>query len=430
MITTAVSGLVDRTASSTSMPERSGMLWSVSTRSKGFSLKRVTASLPPPASATSKLCFLRNPQTSSRWAGSSSTTRMRKASAIGRLAEGKRNPEAGAAAGLAHSLDRAAVGLDDAPDDREPEPEPLGLRRHVWLEHLRKQFRGDAAPGIRHGDGQHSAGGSGDLERPARGHGLDRVQYQVEQHLLETVTVGMQYRQTGRNLPDDGDAGFARFRLHEAQHFLEESRHDDGLALEGHRPGQREEFLDDRVEAPDLALDQVHHAQVLLARSRLELHAEPLDSHRDRVERIAELVGHRGGHVPDRGQALAALHLRLERLDFPQVAVLGIEDHAHPQDAEAEHRRRRDGGSEPVALPYPVHPCRGQPNAEEPGAGPLERERLDDLVDPAAARSLDHSREDTPIIERGPEPVVRLALAHTVGSRVGEHRQVLVQELD
>src|SRR6266508_6304769 len=172
MITTAVSGLVDRTASSTSMPERSGMLWSVSTRSKGFSLKRVTASLPPPASATSKPCFLRNPQTSSRWAGSSSTTRMRKGSAIGRLTEGKRKPEAGAAPGLAHSLDRAAVGLDDAPDDREPEPEPLGRRRHVGLEHLRKQFRGDAAPGIRHGDGQRSAGGGGaDLERPARGHG-------------------------------------------------------------------------------------------------------------------------------------------------------------------------------------------------------------------------------------------------------------------
>src|SRR3989304_1576426 len=182
MITTAVSGLVDRTASSTSRPERSGIRWSVSTRSKASCLKRGTASLPPPASTTSKPCFLRNPPTSSRWAGSSSTTRMRKGSAIARRVEREGQPEKGARAGLAPGLDPAAVGLDDAPGDGEAQPEPLGLCRHVRLEDLRKEVRGDAAPGIRHGDGQGPAsGGGGDLQRPARRHCLDRGQYQGEQ---------------------------------------------------------------------------------------------------------------------------------------------------------------------------------------------------------------------------------------------------------
>ena len=93
---------------------------------------------------------------------------------------------------VAPHLDAAAVELDEAPHDREPDAEaplgpverPLGLRE--GLEDARDHLGRDADPAVAHVQHRLLADALGaHLDPPARLRVLDRVGQQVDQHLLE-----------------------------------------------------------------------------------------------------------------------------------------------------------------------------------------------------------------------------------------------------
>src|SRR3990172_7877937 len=168
MTITGVSGFWARTIPTSSRPERSGIFWSVSTRSNGSRLNCLRASRPVEARATSKPCLARKPPTSSSWAGSSSTTRMRNGSAIpsavageawGIQGKGDHEPAAGSEPAL--NLDPPAVGLHDPPGNGESKTHPLGLGRDVGLEDSGQEVRGDPLPGVFDGEDQELPQGRG-----------------------------------------------------------------------------------------------------------------------------------------------------------------------------------------------------------------------------------------------------------------------------
>ena len=62
----------------------------------------------------------------------------------------ERDGEGRSAVVILPGVDRTAVRLDDALRDREPDAEPVRLRRHEWREERRHDGRRQSRPGIRH----------------------------------------------------------------------------------------------------------------------------------------------------------------------------------------------------------------------------------------------------------------------------------------
>ena len=112
---------------------------------------------------------------------------------------GKAEAERGAVTGAALDRDRAAVLFQNAPADGESESGTAGPGAESRVEDARQVVPGDARPGIAHLD-VHAAAlqvfargvfHAADREPSAAGHEAQRVERQVEQHLLEAVPVGM-----------------------------------------------------------------------------------------------------------------------------------------------------------------------------------------------------------------------------------------------
>src|SRR5579862_1010277 len=84
---------------------------------------------------------------------------------VGSTLQGQLEDEARAGSGRAVDVDRAAVSLDDAPDDREPEarPLPVSLGRKERYEDVRKVLGGDAGAAVVNDDDHRSRRAGGEL---------------------------------------------------------------------------------------------------------------------------------------------------------------------------------------------------------------------------------------------------------------------------
>src|SRR6266516_1396351 len=136
---------------------------------------------------------------------SSSTTRRLPLAMLRGTSYRQCDAECRAAALAAAQLDRATVRLDDALADPQPQSGPLLiLGREERLEDVREVFFGDPRAGVANLDVHRfrseelrigSARDAGrDVDGAALGHGLLRVEHQVQQHLLDLVRRGDHWR--------------------------------------------------------------------------------------------------------------------------------------------------------------------------------------------------------------------------------------------
>src|SRR5437899_1812212 len=189
-------------------------------------MKYSSASRPFVASITSTPWLRRYSDVIERSSASSSTTNTRFEPAsvvvtsrlLGRpgglggraLDQGQLDHERRSLAGLALDGDGAAVLLDDAATERQPEPRPLarGLRREEGLEDLLPDLRGNAGPGIGHGQTNTlvlAVELAGEPDAPGRrlrllAHRVVGIGDEIHQDLMELVGVRPQRRQPGGEL--------------------------------------------------------------------------------------------------------------------------------------------------------------------------------------------------------------------------------------
>ena len=216
--TTQLAGCSRRICSSRAMPERSGILRSVSTTSKAW--RRRAASALRPLARRLDLVALRaqdQPQDLElrRLVVDDEDARLHARSAPCRGRRGQRRrthrqqqAHARPLAGHRVERDRAAVALDDPTDERQAEPDARLLRRDVGLEGARRGVLRHPDPGV--GD-EH--GNRRRVVRPleprrerqpaAAGHRLEGVQHQVQEAGLEQLGVGDGRRQRGSHVQLD-----------------------------------------------------------------------------------------------------------------------------------------------------------------------------------------------------------------------------------
>src|SRR5260370_1187874 len=264
MTTTTVAGECSFAARSTARPSPSRIRRSVITRSNASRLSASIACAPPSTAVTSWPSCLSMIARRSRMLRSSSATRTR----VSGIARGQGDRERRAEAGRAAHVDVATVLLHDPVHEREPEAGALRLGGEEGLEQVREVAGGDAAAGVAHAELQEPARrrGGADAQLAALGHGVDRVEAEGPDDLLELLRV---------HAPDD--------RRHEVAHDLEAPR--PGAMLEEHedllhgvddvdrlehqwrRARVLEEVLDDLVQPLGLADDDLREALARLPRS-------------------------------------------------------------------------------------------------------------------------------------------------------------------
>ncbi len=110
--------------------------------------------------------------------------------------------------------------------------------------------------------------------------------------------------------------------------------------------------------------------------SRLKFHPEALQSHRDGIEGISDLVGNGRRQVPKRRQALPVRHLGLQGFDFHQVAILVMKNRRHSQNPRGKNgQAENDNGAHAVA-PGDFHGSERQPYLKESQIGFVQCHRF------------------------------------------------------
>src|SRR5687767_299307 len=214
----------------------------------------------------------------------------------GRRAQRQREVERRALAFPAFRPDAAPVELDKLFADSQTQARPVRLlgQRIVealkGLEQTREVGRGDADPGIGHGDVERFRLAP-HLDEHAAGRGeLDGIRHEVQQHLLDPGAVGIDGRQIDRHV---------LFQLH--------------ALVPDERQRRLDALLDDVVEVERL------RAHLELAR----LDAREIEDAVDQLEQVATRVVHR-------------LHVRL--LPLGEVAVEAVEQDLGEADDRVQRR--------------------------------------------------------------------------------------------
>src|SRR5512133_2869720 len=251
---------------------------------------------------------------------------------------GQRDDELGSLAGRGPDRDGAAVRPDDPLADREPEPGPLLLGRVEGDEDVLPRLLGDPRARVAEADLDHvppplplapegqlvplDAGRDG--EPPAPRHRLVGVEGEVQEDLLQLLRVAQHAREGRREIEPDLDLR-RRLGEQEPERLVEDLVH----RARRHRrlQGARvvEELRHDAVQAVDLLDDDLEELAVLpLETARLQV----LDGALDGGERVADLVRQAGGHLAERGEPVALLHLLVELrvLDDERAAIRHLEE--------------------------------------------------------------------------------------------------------
>src|SRR2546426_489705 len=201
-----------------------------------------------------------------------------------RLTYRQRERERRAATDLALDPQPAAVELDEAPRQRQPESGALALARVVGpdltelLEDRVVVVGRDANAGVADGDLDRPVGEmGGDADASALGGELDRVREQVDQHLLDLTFVADDLTHTGIDSEIHAEAVARGALADERKGVLERERHAEVRQLEVHAAGfdlgQIEDVVDQREEVP-ARRDDVLQVFFLL---RIEVAEHPLE---------------------------------------------------------------------------------------------------------------------------------------------------------
>ncbi len=218
-------------------------------------------------------------------------------------------------------LDLAAVPLDDAVDDRQPEAGALLLRGEERVEDLLQVLRRDPRAGVleRHLDPAPVLDERGlDDERAAPRHRLAGVHDDVHERLPELAEVAVHQRHRGEPLLERRRPGcwiwFARSCTASsttAWRFV-------SLRASGRSRAKSRRL---RTMAEQRSVSRCDHVEVLherlarrvVGRPLVEVPDDELREGEDPRERVVDLVGDRGGELAERRELLAADELVLGR---------------------------------------------------------------------------------------------------------------------
>ena len=164
--------------------------------------------------------------------------------------------------------------------------------------------------------------------------GLDRVERQVEEHLLELAAVGVDRGEVLRQIDVDLDPARRDAVRLKSEHALDERRDRSWEPFARSLAGEVEQVLDDVAGAVRL-LDQQPRVVTQVGGQALVAEDQLAEGH-DRRERVVELVGDAGYELADRLHLLGLEQLLLEPLLIGQVAN---QDHVPPvaPDLDAGH---------------------------------------------------------------------------------------------
>ena len=119
------------------------------------------------------------------------------------------------------------MAVDDGPADRQPHAHAAGLRRVEGFENPLEVLRIDARSGIAHGDADPARlellGADRQLARSLLhgAHGLDGVQDQVHDHLLQLNPIALDRNQAFGRAGTDRDVVLGDCALHHDDHFVD-----------------------------------------------------------------------------------------------------------------------------------------------------------------------------------------------------------------
>ncbi len=285
--------------------------------------------------------------------------------------------EDGALPGLARRLDASPGLRHDPVDDRESEACALAslLGREERLEDARERALVHARPRVAHDERDPAAGlerrpGSIrrddlrealDRELAARGHGVARVDDEVEEHLLELGAVHLD-RARARS-----EGGHELYVL--ADHPPEDELHVayDRAQLDDRRredlpPAEREELPREPRRVLERRGDVLEVLPALLVAR--EVAEEELRVALDDGQDVVEVVGDPSGEPPDRLHLLRLAELLLEELAVGDIDARADEAREGPIREEPRRAALEDRAPLAVGAPEPVEGLEGTPRLQ------------------------------------------------------------------
>ena len=168
----------------------------------------------------------------------------------------------------------------------------------------------------------------GHADMPVRLDAVEGVDQEVEHDLLDFLRID-HHRQIGAVVDLDRAPGEPPDMAEHLGDILHQAHDRRRLAADLTEPGEIEELLGDPLAAERLGLDQLevaarHPGFVVVGHEAGEPALQRFSAHRDRGERIVDLVGNPRGEEADTRQLLAADHLARPQLDLPVEVVADL----------------------------------------------------------------------------------------------------------
>ena len=206
---------------------------------------------------------------------------------------------------------------------------------------MRQALPGNAGAGVAHRE-HDVAVLAGDLQRetPPTVHRLDPVEGDVPEHLRELIPVEGEARHRGIDRHLDVHAGGPRAAVADQpadvlDHLPDVARHPPGFL----GPREVQEVGEDAVEPPRFGADRRQRGRALVG-GEARLVVEQRRRVDDGRQRIADLVGHAGGQLARRGQALDLTQAGVKPVALTARALEHHDDHREGrQEVERDEHR-------------------------------------------------------------------------------------------
>jgi len=236
------------------------------------------------------------------------------------------HPELDAVTGLVHDLDLATVVGDDSVGDGEPEPGAVLLGRVEGGEDAAQRLDRDAAAGVGdpHADGflaVHLVGPRMHHQLAAAPHGVDGVQDDVDEHLLQLLTVPQKAQLAARKTGGDANLLLLQGWGDHCQRLLDDVGQVAAGVTDGRLFGEQQDLGEDRLQPEHLAHDQVGMPPFVGVLGQLPGQAPGKTADGD--QRPLQLVGDSRSHLADGRQALLLEQALLGLAELP-VGVLNL----------------------------------------------------------------------------------------------------------
>ena len=203
--------------------------------------------------------------------------------------------ERGATSGFAEDFDLAAVVLDDALNDHQPQPRAILFCRVVGLKESAERILFNADACVFEGDAQVTVGTfDRDAQSAAIGHGFQSVFDQIVERLFDLILIDANTRDGFWKAKFNMDISIFEFGLHKQKCILQEGIHFGVLQLRLLGADGLEELGDDDVEAGDLVgcdpQDIFKVVAILFFVQRMKFSIEQLQVDAQRIEGVSNFM--------------------------------------------------------------------------------------------------------------------------------------------